>query len=86
MLVMVDLDNFKRVNETQGREAGDLLLREVAARLTRCTRAGDTVARMNGNEFTLLLDSLDGPEEETRAIAGRVLEELAAPVSLPLGR
>ena len=84
-VLYLDLDNFKRVNDTQGHAAGDLLLREVAARLSRCVRDGDTVARLGGDEFTLLLEGLDGPEE-AHAVAERALAELASPIPLPQGQ
>ncbi len=84
-VLYLDIDNFKRVNDTQGHAAGDLLLRTVASRLGECVREGDTVARMGGDEFTLLLEGLDGPED-ARAVAERVLEELAPPISLPVGK
>jgi diguanylate cyclase (GGDEF)-like protein len=57
-LLYIDIDHFKRINDTFGHEAGDELLREVAARLARSVRASDTVARWGGDEFVAILDSV----------------------------
>jgi diguanylate cyclase (GGDEF)-like protein len=78
-VLLVDLDNFKEVNDTLGHEAGDQLLVEVARRLEATRRAGDFVARLGGDEFAMLVadvpqaDGLDG-------FAERVLAVMAAPV------
>ena len=80
-LMYVDLDHFKRVNDTLGHAAGDQLLSVVAHRLKACTKEGDTVARLGGDEFTVLLRNV-GDAETARQIADRVIRSLALPANL----
>src|SRR5688572_8951910 len=80
-LMYVDLDHFKRVNDTLGHSAGDQLLSVVAHRLKACTKEGDTVARLGGDEFTVLLRNV-GDAETARNIADRVIRSLALPANL----
>ena len=80
-LMYVDLDHFKRVNDTLGHSAGDQLLSVVAHRLKACTKEGDTVARLGGDEFTVLLRNV-GDGETVRQIADRVIRSLALPANL----
>ncbi len=78
-VMFLDLDQFKLVNDTLGHTIGDGLLQAVAERLVRCVRAEDTVARMGGDEFTILLaDVADG--RAVRTVAGKVLETISAPI------
>jgi diguanylate cyclase (GGDEF)-like protein len=77
-LIFLDLDDFKRVNDTLGHAAGDELLAEVAARLRRAFRGADTVARLGGDEFAVLLD----PADDVQSAVVRALEALRPPVDL----
>jgi diguanylate cyclase (GGDEF)-like protein/PAS domain S-box-containing protein len=77
-LLYLDLRRFKQINDGFGHAAGDAVLVEVAARLRRATRPGDTVARLGGDEFATLLVGVHN-EEQTRAAARRVLRALEAP-------
>jgi diguanylate cyclase (GGDEF)-like protein/PAS domain S-box-containing protein len=80
-LLFIDLDRFKTINDSLGHPVGDRLLQAVAARLLDCTRGADTVARIGGDEFVLLLEALERPEA-ARHVARKVLESLAEPVEL----
>ena len=72
-LLLLDLNRFKEVNDTLGHHTGDLLLREVAARLRQGARQSDTVARLGGDEFAVVLSQLAGPED-LLAVGKRVLD------------
>ncbi|GGN94348.1 putative bifunctional diguanylate cyclase/phosphodiesterase [Saccharibacillus kuerlensis] len=80
-VVMIDLDRFKNVNDTLGHDVGDRLLVSVAERLRLCVGESDMVARQGGDEFTLILRSIDG-REGARAAGQRILEALSPPHSL----
>lgn len=80
-VLFVDLDDFKVVNDSLGHESGDRLLTEVARRLRSCVRPGDTVARLFGDEFAVLLESPTAGDE-AQMVAARVLERLQAPFEL----
>lgn len=77
----LDLDRFKEVNDTLGHHMGDTLLKEVASRLMNCVRADDTVARMGGDEFTMILNNLNH-QSHTERIAQSILDKLAEPFNL----
>jgi diguanylate cyclase (GGDEF)-like protein len=80
-LLFLDLDLFKRVNDSLGHDAGDRLLRVAAERIRRSVREADMLFRMGGDEFTVLLEDLRGPEEAAM-VAARVLEGIAEPLQL----
>lgn len=87
-LMFIDLDNFKPLNDQHGHSVGDLLLIEVARRLTCGIREVDTVARFGGDEFVVMLSELEAAADEATAhaaqVAEKILETLAAPYLLPL--
>ena len=80
-LLYLDLDNFKRVNDTLGHQVGDALLKEVAARLTKCVRKQDTVGRTGGDEFCVLLDDIESPKDAGK-VAAKILNHLREPISI----
>lgn len=85
-LLFIDIDNFKQLNDSLGHEMGDLLLVQVAQRLTECIREGDTAARMGGDEFVVMLTGLDTEPEasgqQARLVAEKILEALNCPYQL----
>lgn len=80
-LMFVDLDGFKRVNDSFGHEVGDAVIRICAERLQLCLRRSDSVARMGGDEFTLLLENLHAITDVAHT-AEKVIEVLSAPLSI----
>jgi diguanylate cyclase (GGDEF)-like protein len=80
-LLYVDLDHFKRVNDTLGHAAGDQLLGIVAQRLKSCVKDGDTVARLGGDEFTVLLRNVSDADTVS-AVGERIINSLELPASL----
>lgn len=81
-LMLIDLDNFKTLNDTFGHETGDQLLRQVAERLSNCIRKGDTVARLGGDEFVVMVENLgDSPAEaaaQIKTIGEKILVTLSS--------
>ena len=82
-LMFLDLDNFKPLNDAHGHDAGDLLLVEVARRITQCVREVDTVARFGGDEFVIMLSDLDVDKTESIAQAAIVAEKIRSSLSEP---
>jgi diguanylate cyclase (GGDEF)-like protein/PAS domain S-box-containing protein len=80
-LMYLDLDQFKRVNDTLGHEAGDQLLKEVSQRLQDCVRKEDTVGRSGGDEFTILLYDITSPSD-AGLVAEKILQRLREPINL----
>ncbi|HEX4978183.1 MAG TPA: EAL domain-containing protein [Nocardioides sp.] len=76
-LLLVDLDDFKVINDRHGHASGDLVLEVIGRRLRAAVRAGDTVARLGGDEFALLMR---GTPEQVRSTAERLIEEIGKPV------
>ncbi|MGQ0430493.1 MAG: putative bifunctional diguanylate cyclase/phosphodiesterase [Gammaproteobacteria bacterium] len=80
-VLFVDLDNFKRINDSFGHATGDRVLHRSAQRLVKATRNGDTVARFGGDEFAVLLENLTGRDQVVE-IAARVVEALQGPMDM----
>ena len=80
-VLMIDLDNFKNVNDSLGHDVGDRLLQTAAQRLVKCTRAADTVARLGGDEFAVLLEGVS-TIDQAEQIAASVTEAFRLPLSI----
>lgn len=80
-VLFLDLDHFKEINDTLGHDMGDVLLRETALRLQSCVRKMDTVARMGGDEFTVILTGTNN-SESAEIVAKKILQVLLMPFEL----
>jgi len=84
-LLFIDLDGFKPINDAYGHKAGDQMLQTIAGRLPRTLRESDTVARVGGDEFVVLLSDIDGPQSAAQ-VADKILAQIRLPVRLHLAR
>lgn len=82
-LLFIDIDNFKTLNDTLGHDVGDLLLQQVARRLESCVRETDTIARIGGDEFVVMLEDLSKVPLEAAAQTEAVGEKIRETLSLP---
>jgi diguanylate cyclase (GGDEF)-like protein len=80
-LMFIDLDRFKPINDTQGHVVGDWLLKQVAGRMRECVRDSDTVARVGGDEFVVLLRSIENTEDAVM-VAEKIRTALNKPFEL----
>ncbi|WP_298456681.1 bifunctional diguanylate cyclase/phosphodiesterase [uncultured Cellulomonas sp.] len=80
-VVFMDLDHFKRINDSLGHDAGDRLLQEVAARMQSSVRPSDTVARLGGDEFVLVMEGVGSVDDAGQALQ-RVLDTVQQPVTI----
>jgi diguanylate cyclase (GGDEF)-like protein len=80
-VLYVDIDDFKRVNDSLGHASGDLLLREVARRLQLCVRESDTVARLGGDEFVVLLEDVHS-RDDAQAVADKIRNAMRQPTEI----
>ena len=81
-VLFIDLDDFKNVNDSQGHYVGDLMLKQVAKRLTLCCREEDTVARLGGDEFLLLAQYIREDEPAAASLAERIIESFRKPFKM----
>lgn len=83
-LICLDVDHFKRINDTLGHDAGDRLLQELSNRLHTCVREEDTIGRLGGDEFAVLLTRVNGAEG-CEKVARSILEAIVQPITVPGG-
>ena len=82
-VLFIDLDNFKNLNDTQGHNVGDLLLIETASRLKSCIRDSDTIGRIGGDEFVVIMQNLDPEVDKAAAAAETLCKSILFEVSKP---
>ncbi|MEG3967380.1 CHASE2 domain-containing protein [Microcoleus sp. T2B6] len=80
-LLFLDLDGFKSINDTLGHHVGDLLLKTVASRLKKCLRGSDTISRLGGDEFTVILPAIPGREDAAK-VAEKICDAMMQPFIL----
>jgi diguanylate cyclase (GGDEF)-like protein len=84
-LLFIDLDGFKAVNDDYGHDAGDTVLRAVGLRLQQAVRKTDSVFRLAGDEFTVLLEAMSDTFDDARQVAEKIIAELGQPVAIEAG-
>jgi diguanylate cyclase (GGDEF)-like protein len=84
-VLFIDLDDFKAVNDALGHAGGDQLLKQLARRLRRCTRSADTVSRIGGDEFVVLLEGVKDVHQDVVMVVRRIAKSLGAPYDLERG-
>ncbi len=84
-VLLVDLDRFKPINDSYGHAIGDEVLKSIATRLKDCVRSSDTVARIGGDEFVVVLDTLRSTDHADR-VADSIAASLAKPFPVPGGQ
>jgi diguanylate cyclase (GGDEF)-like protein/PAS domain S-box-containing protein len=82
-LLLIDMDNFKAINDSLGHGIGDLFLQQVAQRLTTCLREGDTIARLGGDEFVVILENLGAESMVAAAQTKHIGEQIIATINRP---
>jgi diguanylate cyclase (GGDEF)-like protein len=82
-VLFLDLDRFKEINDSLGHGIGDQVLRQVSDRLVRCVRTSDTVSRIGGDEFVILLSEIES-EKDATICAGKIIAAVAAPLKIAL--
>jgi diguanylate cyclase (GGDEF)-like protein len=80
-IMFLDLDNFKKINDTLGHDVGDELLKAVAVRLNTCIRTGDTVSRQGGDEFIIVLSEITHPDDAA-LVADKIIKVINNPVRI----
>ncbi len=83
--MFLDLDNFKHVNDTLGHDSGDILLQEVATRLSSVLRKGDTICRIGGDEFIILIDNMKD-SKDIKLVVKKMQNQLRSPFKLVTNR
>ena len=81
-VMFLDLDGFKQINDTLGHSGGDDLLKQFAQRIAGVVRKSDTVSRLSGDEFTVLLEELSSPEPDAEAVADKIITAIQLPFLL----
>jgi len=80
-VILLDIDDFKQINETYGHKVGDELLKIVGARLSKCVRSVDTISRQGGDEFVIVLAEI-ARAQDAQIVANAILKDISAPITI----